>query len=899
MKKSNPKWLVLLVILIVGLNVNITAQVSQVGNGAPGIATDYCGWNATRPFPFTLAHKGNFPMNFQTNGVQRMTIMNNTGFVGIGLANPQFRLHLENDGGILSSNNTFGAGVNIPGGLNGPLLIWSTKKASFRAGVDNIGAWSNALTGNYSVAFGQDNEASGNYSVSWGEGNVVSGNRSFGIGLTNSILSNRSYVMGDQNQINANGSVCIGNTNIMNGSGFILGSLNTIDPTGSGYIFGTNNFPMSGVSNFLFGTQNQVDGRNSFTFGEGHLISANSLSWSVTMGTGSLNNAGSSFALGNYIVTDGTGSFAFGERVRTTLAATSSFAFGKGFNPATPFTNSIANSFMVGFNSDVSTFTVVAPTVPGLGATGRVGIANSAPTHKLDINGDLRVRVTPMATPNCLLVGTNQTGPDDNQVSRLDFTGNSNQILLGNGTWGNIPSAALFANNGATITNILGQDYVQWGQVNTSIGTLNGGELLHDTEIPFNGFNVLFQDPAVSNSGQNRMQVGPFFGPTLYNQNAKFSSIHAENSTSVFRIGGFFSTTGAFNVSAIPNIDVRPLYFQAIVPTFAGILSIAADFNNTSSHLVGVEGAAYSLTAQKNIGISGKSYGSSVSNYGIYSIAEGVGPSSNYGIWASASGGSYNVAAYFSGDIDGTGTNNYASDINLKQNINGIVNADDILSQLIPVSFEFNSSSFPQMNFSSGTKYGLIAQDVETVLPEVVKNSIFPAQYDSLGNMIHAEVNYKSLNYESMIPFLIKGHQEQQSIIDSLQNLLSNQDSINNELYSMINSCCSNESRMSQDQSNSLDLTLTDKSPNIILDQNVPNPFAEQTTITYNLTDGIKKAQMLFYNIEGKLIQVVDLSNATGKGQINVFANDLSTGVYTYSLVVDGEIKGTKRMVKE
>ncbi len=559
-------------------------------------------------------------------------------------------------------------------------------------------------------------------------------------------------------------------------------------------------------------------------------------------------------------------------------------------------TRNSASATGTDFNVQSSGSLNILPTGPG-----RVSINfNGNPSHNLDVNGDLRVRNIPIATPNCLLVGTNQTGPNDNQVSRLDFTGNSNQVLLGDGTWGNAASS-LFANNGATIANILGQDYVQWGQVNTGIGTLNGGELLHDTEIPFNGFNVLFQDPAVSNSGQNRIQVGPYFGASGYNVSAKFSAIQGENSSNTNRIGGFFSTTYTFNPASVP-ILVRPLYFGIIAPVSVGILSIANDINGNSTMKVGVEGGAYGGSSQKNIGISGKAHGSDIENYGLLGLASGNNNSMNYGVYSSASGGAYSVAAFFDGDVDGVGSFNYASDINLKQNINSISDASDILNQMNPVSFEFNTSAYPQMNFNSGTKFGLIAQDVESILPEIVKNSVFPAQYDSLGNVVHPAVNYKSLNYKSMIPFLIKGHQEQQSIIDSLQNLLSNQDSINNALYSMITSCCSNNSTTennSINQNPTLDITLSDNVPSIVLDQNVPNPFAEQTTITYTLTDGVKKAQMLFYNIEGKLIQSVDLSTASGKGQMNVFANDLSTGVYTYTLVVDGEIKGTKRMVKD
>jgi len=83
-----------------------------------------------------------------------------------------------------------------------------------------------------------------------------------------------------------------------------------------------------------------------------------------------------------------------------------------------------------------------------------------------------------------------------------------------------------------------------------------------------------------------------------------------------------------------------------------------------------------------------------------------------------------------------------------------------------------------------------------------------------------------------------------------------------------------------------------------VLEQNVPNPFAEQTTINYFLPENVVKAQMLFYNNQGKLIQSVDLKEK-GKGSLNVFASDLSNGIYTYSLIVDGKVFETKKMVRQ
>jgi hypothetical protein len=64
------------------------------------------------------------------------------------------------------------------------------------------------------------------------------------------------------------------------------------------------------------------------------------------------------------------------------------------------------------------------------------------------------------------------------------------------------------------------------------------------------------------------------------------------------------------------------------------------------------------------------------------------------------------------------------------------------------------------------------------------------------------------------------------------------------------------------------------------------------------LPESISKAQILFYNAQGKLIQATGLTQK-GKGSVNVFAQDLSSGMYTYTLVVDGKIIETKKMVKQ
>jgi hypothetical protein len=83
----------------------------------------------------------------------------------------------------------------------------------------------------------------------------------------------------------------------------------------------------------------------------------------------------------------------------------------------------------------------------------------------------------------------------------------------------------------------------------------------------------------------------------------------------------------------------------------------------------------------------------------------------------------------------------------------------------------------------------------------------------------------------------------------------------------------------------------------VILNQNVPNPFAESTVIGYNIPNTFRKAELRFMNINGVVIKTVNITR-TGKGEITVYADDLTSGMYIYSLIIDDKIIDSKRMVK-
>nr|NQU92447.1 hypothetical protein [Bacteroidota bacterium] len=83
--------------------------------------------------------------------------------MGIRTSTPEFKLTLDNDGGILAKG-TYGSGATLTSTGMGSKMIWYPRKAAFRAGWQLGSEWNDAMIGNYSIALGATTEASGDYS---------------------------------------------------------------------------------------------------------------------------------------------------------------------------------------------------------------------------------------------------------------------------------------------------------------------------------------------------------------------------------------------------------------------------------------------------------------------------------------------------------------------------------------------------------------------------------------------------------------------------------------------------------------------------------------------------------------------------------------------------------------
>jgi hypothetical protein len=76
------------------------------------------------------------------------------------------------------------------------------------------------------------------------------------------------------------------------------------------------------------------------------------------------------------------------------------------------------------------------------------------------------------------------------------------------------------------------------------------------------------------------------------------------------------------------------------------------------------------------------------------------------------------------------------------------------------------------------------------------------------------------------------------------------------------------------------------KPNSIILLQNDPNPFSEETKINYTVPGSVLEAKIIFFDNAGHIIQTVKI-NERGSGQLNVYASNLASGMYSYSLMVE------------
>lgn len=120
------------------------------------------------------------------------------------------------------------------------------------------------------------------------------------------------------------------------------------------------------------------------------------------------------------------------------------------------------------------------------------------------------------------------------------------------------------------------------------------------------------------------------------------------------------------------------------------------------------------------------------------------------------------------------------SDEKLKKNIQPIQSSLSKILALQGVSFNWKEDIWPSKAKQNPQEIGLIAQDVEKIVPEVVVEQQLIPDYENSPNEI---VTIKSVKYENLVALLIEGMKEQQEQINSLKQTVE-------ELSTKLENCC-------------------------------------------------------------------------------------------------------------
>jgi hypothetical protein len=242
------------------------------------------------------------------------------------------------------------------------------------------------------------------------------------------------------------------------------------------------------------------------------------------------------------------------------------------------------------------------------------------------------------------------------------------------------------------------------------------------------------------------------------------------------------------------------------------------------------------------------------------------------------------------------------SDGRFKTNLNEEdVKGLDFIKRLRPVVYNFDTKKFTEFtsknlpdtikikyvdrDFSVSTAIrhsGFIAQEVEKAAQESGYN------FDAIHKPESDKDNY-SLAYSQFVVPLVKAVQEQQAMIeeqkiknDQLQQQLEEQKQLITDLQNKTSSATG--------------LNQNTEISGFTMSQNEPNPFTHETVIKYNLPQATGSAYMAVYDLSGKQITKFALDQK-GASFIMITSEKLAAGIYIYSIVADGKVMDSKKMI--
>jgi len=336
---------------------------------------------------------------------------------------------------------------------------------------------------------------------------------------------------------------------------------------------------------------------------------------------------------------------------------------------------------------------------------------------------------------------------------------------------------------------------------------------------------------------------------------------NGDNNTFLGANSGFSSTNGSYNVllGYKSGYENRAGYYNTFIGSFAGyknygggnvFIGYRAGYDETGSNKLYIANSnetplIYGDFNKETVSIGGKNTGS------FYKLT--------------VYGNTYTTGSYIS------------SDKRLKKKIKPVKGAMTRLQKIEGVTYEYEQARYKERNLPEGAQIGLLAQNVQSIFPDLVKED---------------EEGYLAVNYDGMIPVIIEalkeisqGQSHRPAQSQEQLNLLMKENAVLQQRLTAIEQVL---------QQNNLTPSVTGLQGS--LHQNRPNPVQGSSSIAYQTAPQARSVSIKVYNLEGQ--QVASFQNlSAGQGEVQLQSQQLPAGTYIYHLIVDGEAIDSKRML--
>lgn len=105
----------------------------------------------------------------------------------------------------------------------------------------------------------------------------------------------------------------------------------------------------------------------------------------------------------------------------------------------------------------------------------------------------------------------------------------------------------------------------------------------------------------------------------------------------------------------------------------------------------------------------------------------------------------------------------------ITKNVQKIEGSLEKVAKLNPSVFEYDTKKFKHLNLKQGVQYGFLAEEVQLVFPELVKEKNIPFMF---GKNTYRDASIKTVDEQSLIPVLVASVKELQLQIETLKEEL-------------------------------------------------------------------------------------------------------------------------------